>query len=170
MMLTVEQKQLIQLLNMQGDLNVALIQKHGLTDNLLSKTKLSLFTELGELMNEIQTEFKWWKKHAKYDREKALEEYVDCLHFALSLFHLYHESLIDDKHNTLSYEDNAFSDEYYPFDYISMVIYELDEDDLPKMLYWLFGLGKYLGFTWDEIYNTYKKKNAINYQRLKEGY
>ena len=35
---------------------------------------------------------------------------------------------------------------------------------------YLFSIGQIIGFEWDEIYKAYKDKNAVNYQRLKEGY
>lgn len=153
--------QLKELLEMQKALDEALMKEHGKTEYPLEKTKIALFVELGEMMNELQTEFKWWKKTAKYDREKALEEYVDCLHFALSLNNYYGWGAEDES----DYDD----------------CYEIDGYTLHTLLWWcaeggnnclttLFYVGNYLGFTWEEIYTAYKKKNEINYQRLKSGY
>ena len=46
----------------------------------------------------------------------------------------------------------------------------IDPHWIGDCLYSLFDLGNYLGFTWDEIYTGYKKKNEINYKRLNSGY
>ena len=50
-------------------------------------------SELGELMNELPTYFKYWKKTSADNKEKALEEYVDCLHFAVSLLNYYLQNI-----------------------------------------------------------------------------
>ena len=35
---------------------------------------------------------------------------------------------------------------------------------------YLLMIGKYFGFTWDEIYQAYIGKNKVNYERLKNNY
>lgn len=45
-----------------------------------------------------------------------------------------------------------------------------DEKIADQILGHLFILGNKLGFTWSEIYEAYKAKNAVNYERLKNGY
>lgn len=155
--------QLKELLEMQKALDEALMKEHGKSEYPLEKTKIALFVELGEMMNELQTEFKWWKKTAKYDREKGLEEYVDCLHFALSLHNYY------DSATFLTYDYN----ESYDDDSLIVNLYEIVGDLVEYPLHILrdlFVLGNHLGFTWEEIYSAYKKKNAVNYERLKNGY
>ena len=48
------------------------------------KLILALLVELGECVNELPEVFKFWS-HKKNNREKALGEYVDVLHFALEV-------------------------------------------------------------------------------------
>lgn len=162
-------EQLKELLEMQRVLDDAILKKHGnvYDEKIAEQIKIALFVELGELMNELPSYFKHWKKTAKDNREKALVEYVDALHFALSLFnynryvvsekiHDYHK--IHDSHNVLytsrtirgCLENIVFLDSY--------------------KLTVLFELGNLLGFTWEEIYEAYKQKNAVNYERLKSNY
>lgn len=156
--------QLKELLEMQKALDEALMKEHGLTEYPLEKTKIALFVELGEMMNELQTEFKWWKKTAKYDREKGLEEYVDCLHFALSLTNYFR---VEEKqlyqYDVVLFDDNLSQN---LFNVYESVVIECGQN----ILYEIFALGSYFGFTWEEIYEAYKKKNAVNYERLKNGY
>lgn len=45
---------------------------------------LGVFTELGELSNELEIH-KYWKKNKKNDKEKILEEYTDTLMLLISL-------------------------------------------------------------------------------------
>lgn len=154
--------QLKELLEMQKALDEALMKEHGLTEYPLEKTKIALFTELGEMMNELQTEFKWWKKHATYNREKALVEYVDCLHFALSLAN-------HGKYEVIDYDDYRMFDDVSNLSCYEILESILEEYDECKFVR-LFRLGNYFGFSWEEIYTTYKKKNEVNYERLRSGY
>lgn len=158
--------QLKELLEMQKALDETLMKEHGLKEYPFQRTKIALLTEIGEMMNEIQTEFKWWKKHATYNREKALEEYVDCLHFALSLSN-YWEVIDDIEFEQYAYsENNSLAIGYMTLDYVLIRCVEGDE----TCLLYLFDIGNYLGFSWEEIYSAYKKKNAVNYERLRNGY
>lgn len=83
--------QLKELLEMQRVLDDAILKEHGKVydETIAEQNKIALVVELGEMMNELPTKFKHWKSTAKDNREKALVEYVDALHFALSLFNHY---------------------------------------------------------------------------------
>lgn len=153
-------EQLKELLEMQRVLDENILREKGITEYPLDNMKIALFVELGELMNEFPTKFKHWKSSAVDNREKGLVEYVDCLHFALSLV------------NYAEYDIN----DYYKYDkpvYLPLWQILASAGNLEyayDSLEWLFALGNYLGFTWEEIYNAYKKKNEVNYQRLRSGY
>lgn len=161
--------QLKELLEMQRVLDANIFSNKGIKQYPKENMQVALFVELGELMNELPTRFKHWKSSATDDRDKALVEYVDCLHFALSLANNEGESFNNDL---------CLSPDIY--DYNSHEITLLSELPIHKLLKnivqfegnlsYLFGLGAKLGFTWDEIYAAYKDKNTINYQRLKENY
>ena len=81
--------QLKELLEMQRVLDESIFKEHGITEYPLENMKLALFDELGELLHEFPTKYKHWKKSAVDNREKGLEEYVDVLHFMLSLCNYY---------------------------------------------------------------------------------
>lgn len=163
-------EQLKELLEMQRVLDEAILKKHGnvYDEKIAEQMKIALFVELGELMNEVPTKFKHWKKTAKDNREAALVEYVDALHFALSLTnHSRAKGEFDDCYE--SYNDLVHLD--YSWILYSIMNECFDEtSNLDMILGYLFILGNKLGFTWDEIYKTYKDKNAINYEHLKSGY
>ena len=155
--------QLEELLEMQRVLDDAIFKEHGITKYPVENMKLALFDELGELLHEFPTKYKHWKKTAVDNREKGLEEYVDVMHFCLSLANYFG----DDKfyeYGKCNYYRNELS--CYIFDIYQDAVYEYDSSILEDLFY----LGNYFGFTWDEIYSTYKKKNAVNYERLRSGY
>ena len=129
--------------------------------------KIALFVELGELMNELPTRFKHWKSSAVDNREKALVEYVDCLHFALSITYYQNVIKTDEQFKYwLDYDTcGEVADEYTILELIETIM----TSNLSKLSH-LLTLGNKLGFTWKEIYNAYIEKNKVNYERLKNGY
>lgn len=50
----------------------------------LNNTALAMFVELAEMMNEIRS-FKFWSDKPSSHRTVIIDEYVDVLHFFLSL-------------------------------------------------------------------------------------
>ena len=70
-------EQLNELLEMQYALDEAILKEHGnvYDEKIAEQMKIALFVELGEMMNELPTKFKCWKKTAKDNKEKALVEY-----------------------------------------------------------------------------------------------
>lgn len=158
-------EQLVELLEMQRVLDESIFKEHGITEYPLENMKLALFDELGELLHEFPTEYKHWKKTAVDDRKKGLEEYVDCLHFCLSLTNylgIGNKCVLDynewQDNWTLLMMLHEIVDNMYMYEYESFVLGDL------------FRIGNYFGFTWDEIYKAYKDKNAVNYERLRGGY
>lgn len=156
--------QLKELLEMQRVLDQSIFNEHGITEYPLENMKLALFDELGELLHEYPTKYKHWKKSAVDNREKGLEEYVDCLHFALSLTNYFR---VEEKqlyqYDVVLFDDNLSQN---LFNVYESVVIECGQN----ILYEIFALGSYFGFTWEEIYEAYKKKNEVNYQRLRSGY
>ena len=161
--------QLKELLEMQALLDESILKDKGIKKYPKDNIQIALFVELGELMNELPTYFKHWKLSAVDNRDKALVEYVDCLHFGLSL-----------TNNSKDAYDRDFSLSPEIYNYNSHEITLLSQLPIHKLLLniaqfegnlsYLFGLGVKLGFTWDEIYAAYKNKNAVNYERLRGGY
>ena len=73
------------LFQMQNTLDKRIQAEHHLEGvPLLHKKILSLQVELGELANETRC-FKFWSTKKPSSNDVILEEYVDCLHFILSI-------------------------------------------------------------------------------------
>lgn len=157
--------QLKELLEMQRVLDESILTAKGIKEYPLENMKVALFVELGELMNEFPTKFKHWKSSAKDNREKGLVEYVDCLHFVLSLAN-------QDEYFELHtpYEEAQFKYIHGIWETINLISRAIEGDFFISLFLGLFQLGKELGFTWEEIYEAYKRKNEVNYQRLRSGY
>lgn len=160
---------LAELLEMQEELDTAILREHEIRRYPTYKIENALFVEIAEMLNELPSIFKYWKKTAKNDREKALIEYVDALHFALSLTNNNPHYILKDKaflHKYLAYRKREMPMKIA--EEVQRVIYYMVNTQ--EYLYYLFYLGEILEFTWDEIYKAYKDKNAVNYERLKTGY
>ncbi len=163
-------EQLKELLEMQRELDNAILKEHGnvYDRNIAEKNKIALLVELGEMMNELPTYFKHWKFTAENNREKALVEYVDALKFELSLFNYYKETV--EYMNEYDNYGKLIKSTLKLSEVLLTCIICLSESEVKLSLEWLFNIGNYLGFTWEEIYKAYKAKNAVNYERLKNGY
>lgn len=160
-------EQLQELLDMQRALDDSILKENGLVydERIAYQNQIALWVELGEMLNEFPTEFKHWKKTARDNREKGLEEFVDCLHFQLSLMN-YYGFRINEYHE---YNENKAL-EMGNVDLLFCLEHTLSHCNCYYGLSMLFEIGNYLGFAWEEIYQAYMKKNKVNYERLKNGY
>ena len=129
-------EQLKELLEMQRVLDVAILKEHGNIYNkkIADQMKIALFVE-----------------------------YVDALHFQMSLFNYYELGIHERNHD---YNNMLVRST----DIIICLSNSTNHCDNILGLSYLFDLGYILGFTWSEIYETYKAKNAVNYERLNNGY
>ena len=166
-------EKLLEMLEMQKALNQNILEENGdekyTWDNLLH----ALFDELGELNHELKAKWGWWKKTQKpVDREKLLEEYVDCIHFGLCMILKRKGNLeqdvaqIEEGYYTHIYHDIIYCDNIYLY-FVQIV--NPGCTAINRFIN-LLGLGYALGFTFDTIYKAYIKKNKVNHERLKEGY
>jgi dimeric dUTPase (all-alpha-NTP-PPase superfamily) len=101
-------------------------------------------------------------------RQPLLEEYVDCLHFLLSIG-------LDENIGTLEWEQiEPWKEESIINQFIDLFncTARLETDIKEYVVIWVYfiGLGEMLGFTWDEIEEAYMKKNAENHKRQANGY
>src|SRR5690606_14512445 len=89
---------------MQHVLDTRIVQERGLNEDELLFKKIDAFrVELHELENETK-HFKYWSSKQP-DRAKMLEEYVDGLHFILSIgldLHIQKHEPEQDKHDSLA--------------------------------------------------------------------
>lgn len=188
------------LFKIQAELDKRIVEKHGLqNEDLLDKKILALQVELGELANEWRG-FKFWSTDQEprtelfttsplpneplvVKRNPLLEEYVDGIHFFISLAN-------DLKINPSDFvvegdytKENATETFNEVFSMVSSVIVLMDVDvpatitmkEIQEVLHEAFscyvGLAeKFLDFTWEQIEHAYLDKNKINHTRQDSGY
>ncbi|WP_089098007.1 MULTISPECIES: dUTP diphosphatase [Parageobacillus] len=156
------------LYSLQRQLDERIEAQHGLQEeDLFDKKILALLVEIGELANETRC-FKFWSVKPPSPREKVLEEYVDGLHFILSLGlecdFLYSE--IPPQLATLPLVEQFL-----------VVFRAADEfrktksrQSYNRLFTEYLLLGGQLGFSMEEIEQAYKQKNQVNHERQNQNY
>lgn len=102
-----------------------------------------------------------------------LEEYVDCLHFILSIGN---EIGIEDVEVSCDYTEDCSVETFNKLFYTFSELWAYESSNYIethyKILFQMFiGLGeRHLGFTWEQIEQAYYDKNKINYERQENGY
>ena len=162
---------------------------------------LALQVEISECANEWRG-FKKWSKDQKarthvltYERHGEppvfrnllLEEYVDGLHFVLSVGlenYSWYNELLPVNLGLRNTEPIKYENTIKQFNYLFETLgYFMDcchdneigtasevEEQYENIVRMYLGLGEMLGFTWEQIEQAYMEKNAINHQRQNEGY
>lgn len=175
------------LFDMQSELDKKIRLAHDipLSQDLTHYIIDALDVEIAELQNEVRY-FKFWSKDqeprtAVLDRcdcphcpcleeemdttNPCLVEYVDCLHFFLDLGNTFSipKGFIPMPHKGDNFRRS--------FRALKRHVYVMDG---PMQWYLAFniflGIGEMLGFTWTEIEAAYRKKNAVNHERVEAGY
>lgn len=155
------QEMINDMIKMQRALDEAIYKEHEVEFDE-EKCLLAMIDEIGEFNHEVKSTWCWWKKTQEpIDRDKALEELVDIWHFALCLTYHYY-----DRHKG----------EYELYEY------KLGKEEKLTSLYrgvinvagfrleYLHSIGKRFGFSLEDVYEAYKKKNQVNYERLANNY
>lgn len=146
------------------DLHINLEKQINHSDYLLEKA-ISLCVELGEMLNERPFIFKYWSSKTG-DRDKALTEYVDVLHFLLS----YGNSIGFDFENYKYERPNVIDQRVLVLGLFSMFGSFVHTKQFSESLTYFLHLGETLNFTKDEIVAAYYGKNKENYARQEAGY
>jgi dimeric dUTPase (all-alpha-NTP-PPase superfamily) len=176
----------------QRKLDEHIIREKGLEGHdLLPQKILALQVELGELANEWRG-FKYWSNRQSPDQPEynwrpsedgscleagqydyasypLLEEYVDCLHFILSIG-------LDLGVDISTLDELGL---IYQRDVMKQFLRTMEcalNLNKRRFVDWFVlaerfnGLGKVLGFTWEHIEEAYFAKNRINHERQESGY
>lgn len=102
------------------------------------------------------------------DKNPLLEEYVDCLHFILSIG----LDLGFEKQTAHSFKNgNSILGQFQSiYNELSSLYYHRQMYNYQRTLNLIIGLGELLGFTWQEVEQAYFDKNQINHERQESGY
>lgn len=193
MTLTIEQ-----MYEMQKELDAKIIKEKGLEgQDLLPNTVLALQVEIGELANEWRG-FKHWSndQEPRYEKKSIafadpggpfehtsyplIEEYVDCLHFLLSIARQLDLPVTDLNIQVDAIEAQTaalFTELLNLIGLLNGQSFLINPEAVSKREYFRYALGiffilgyQYLGFTFEQIAEAYAEKNAVNHQRQANGY
>lgn len=156
------------LFSKQKNLDQYIIDNHKLhTKKLFDDKMLALLVELGELANETRC-FKFWSDKEASADSVIVEEFVDNIHFLLSL------GLEKDYRFTeinVSASTQTTTDQF--IDVFNKALYfykEQTEESFLSLFQSFLQLGQKLGFTVEDIFKAYDEKNEVNYERQDQGY
>ncbi len=155
------------ILNMQSELDRNIEKAHGVEKEDLTNRKLvALLVEIGEFANEIRP-FKYWKKTMDINEDHIKEEFVDGIHFFLSLTLKAGGSPVVDP-IIISEDQNIQLSKL--FEETSKLNSNFNIKQLAKAFGIYMGMGKLVGLQETEIEKFYIEKNRVNYERVLNGY
>ncbi|MBM7701260.1 dUTP diphosphatase [Metabacillus iocasae] len=157
------------LFQMQQQLDKHIQQKHELqNERLIERKLLALLVEMGELANETRC-FKFWSLKPSSEKKIILEEFVDGVHFILSLG-------IENGYTTIQTLPTMQQQETMTGQFLQVFKEamnfqeEMSKDKYVQLFASYITLGEMLGFEAEEIEEAYVSKNEVNFKRQEQGY
>ncbi|GAE30145.1 dUTP diphosphatase [Alkalihalobacillus hemicellulosilyticus] len=154
----------------QKKLNDRIMAEHQLVESdLFQEQLLAFLVEIGELANETRC-FKYWSRKGASEQKVILEEYVDGVHFLLTigLALSYTDVKVND---TASANQGMLTERFLTVMKLTHQLEAIKDIDTYNELFEAYiALGMALGFTMAEIEQAYLEKNKVNHQRQDEGY
>lgn len=146
------------LFELQQALNDRIVAEHNLKgDSLLPKQLLALHVELGELANKTNC-FKYWSNKGPSDKSIILEEYVDCLHFILTIG--LHKKYSDIEISSTPSEYNLIDQFLNLYIDVNDLLIASSKDHYITLFEDFLSLGVTLGFSENDIEEAYLIKNS----------
>lgn len=153
---------------MQEELDSYIQTNNEINEDLFEKKGLALIVELAELANETRA-FKFWSAKGPSEREVILEEYVDSIHFLLSLGIEKDLNMLKEWPDPLSEQDLTAI--FLKANKSILEFLEKHSMSTYQKVWSCYGaIADILGFSYEEVLEAYVAKNQKNYDRQKEGY
>ncbi|MDW0112904.1 dUTP diphosphatase [Sporosarcina saromensis] len=156
------------LFDMQKELDAYIQTNQEVRRDVFQEKGLALIIELAELANETRC-FKFWSTKGPSEKEIILEEYVDSIHFLLSLG-------IEKNLDTLDYwPDGEVSGDLtsiflQTISAIQQFILHSSMEHYINVWVHYAAIAKALDFGTKDIIHAYIHKNEENYKRQQTGY
>lgn len=156
------------LFTMQRELDAYIQSNQDVKKDVFQEKGLALLVELAELANETRC-FKFWSTKGPSEKEIILEEYVDSIHFILSLgiekdldvLEEWPTGEIDGELTELFLKTVAA---------VQKFISETTMENYKDVWIHYGSIAMKLGFSYKEIIKAYIDKNEENYRRQQTGY
>lgn len=160
--------ELTTLFTMQRALDAYIQKKQSVTVDVFKEKGLALLVELAELANETRC-FKFWSIKGSSEQNVILEEYVDSIHFLLSL------GIERDLDTLEKWPDGEIEGDLsevflQTFHSIHKFIHEKDMPSYTNVWIHYGAIAKKLKITYTDIMKAYLEKNEENYKRQQSGY
>jgi dimeric dUTPase (all-alpha-NTP-PPase superfamily) len=172
-MFTLTTKTYTWLIDMQSKLDNQIkhqknIEEEYWLEHMEQEHNIAIRVEVAEFINECHDAWKYWKSKP-VNKEKILDEAIDVIHFSMLILNKGSMKPNDVKvevdflmNKLIKGKDNLPLSHY-----LHIMLKARNVTGLLSLL--LFVLDHY-GFTEEDIIEQYKRKNAINFERLQEGY
>lgn len=158
------------LFKMQKALDSHIESQHGLEDEeLFDRKVLALLVEIGELANETRC-FKFWSVKPASEKDVILEEFVDGVHFILSLGIECGFEDIESITAGKSMETDMSNQFITVYESIQNFRNSRSKEDYITLFKRYIDLAGLLELNDEQIEQAYIKKNEVNYARQREGY
>lgn len=158
------------LFKMQKALDRHIESQHKLEqEDLFDRKVLALLVEIGELANETRC-FKFWSVKPASPKDIILEEFVDGVHFILSLgieCGFEYIGSITPNRTTEANTSNQFLSIY---ESVQKFRSSRGQSDYVHLFESYLTLAELLGLNDAQIEQAYIKKNEVNYERQQKGY
>ncbi|TQR08317.1 dUTP diphosphatase [Psychrobacillus soli] len=156
------------LFTMQRALDEYIQSNKQVDGDIFTKKGLALVVELAELANETRC-FKFWSEKGPSERHVILEEYVDSIHFLLSLgiakgLDDLTDWPVEEKEEDLTTLFLLTNEAILGF------LHETTKSTYEKIWILYGAIAEKLGFSSEDVLQAYISKNETNYERQKSGY
>lgn len=151
----------------QKKLDDRIEKEHDLSNrDTFTERLVALSVELAELKNELPETFKFWS-NKKNNRDRAVEEYIDCIHFAISI--ALKKGL--DSHTYIQTQPKDLNKLYLGLQNVVTVLsVSYKQRHVKELLNNLIALGYQLNLTESDVIAAYHDKNKVNHSRQDNGY
>ena len=135
---------------------------------------IALKIEIAEFVNECSDIWKYWKDKQP-NKERIIDEAIDVLHFVFLRINKENRD-INDVHElyTLANEQlkrNIENGKYDLKNALNNILKYNNKEEKPELLLLVvLSILTHYEFTREDIIEQYNKKNAINFERLENGY
>lgn len=156
------------LFEMQKELDAFIEKTQKIERDVFKEKGLALMVELAELANETRC-FKFWSTKGPSERDVILEEYVDSIHFILSLGLLKGFTSIEEWPVV---EEKRDLTEIFLMTQNAILKFINNPTKEGYLAIWqYYGVIAYnLGFSFNDVVYAYLEKNEENYKRQRSGY
>ncbi|MEK4486695.1 dUTP diphosphatase [Psychrobacillus sp. FSL H8-0484] len=156
------------LFTMQQALDEYIQTNMQVNEDVFIRKGLALLVELAELANETRC-FKFWSTKGPSERVIILEEYVDSVHFLLSL------GIEKDFHDLKDWPKDKIEEDLTKLflltnEAILVFLNNPTKIDYEKIWILYGAIAEKLGFSSEEVLHAYISKNETNYERQQNGY